>query len=153
MAGKADFPSGRDLDRMAWHGDNSGLLRDYVGVGAMLDDVLNFVNGGLVHSIRSLIAGGEYIPFTLYETRQKWWRLYKHHHEVGMKEPNEWGIYDMIGNVGEMCESPGDRLICGGSFNSNPLNLAEHSVGARRKCEEHRPDETGFRIVLGPAEE
>ena len=38
-------------------------------------------------------------------------------HEVGLKKPNELGIYDMSGNVSEMCTDYGDAKL----DNINPI--------------------------------
>lgn len=92
-----------------------------------------------------------------------------HLHEVGLKLPNELGIYDMNGNVSEFCDDDYSR---GGSFNSTfvngedavvemkelilcsmPLIMPLFPVVALEKREEFRRTKLeggngGFRLVL-----
>ncbi|WP_300353308.1 SUMF1/EgtB/PvdO family nonheme iron enzyme [Fluviicola sp.] len=74
-------------------------------------------------------------------------------HNVGQKEPNTWGLYDMLGNVWEWCSDIYDETVYGSYrlFRGGGWCDEERSVMATTRRRSHplkfKIDDLGFRIA------
>ena len=73
--------------------------------------------------------------------------------KIGTKKPNNWGIYDMLGNVWEWCSDIYDETVYGTYriFRGGGWNDEERSVMATNRRRSHpksfKIDDLGFRIA------
>ncbi|MCW9132358.1 formylglycine-generating enzyme family protein [Bacillus paramycoides] len=75
-----------------------------------------------------------------------------HIHEVGKKEPNAWGLYDMLGNVWEWCYDLYDEKVYGSYRIFRGGSWAEEARGCGATCRRRshptfQIDDLGFRLA------
>ncbi|OMC84893.1 cytoplasmic protein [Viridibacillus sp. FSL H8-0123] len=73
-------------------------------------------------------------------------------HEVGRKEPNAWGLYDMLGNVWEWCFDLYDEQVYGSYRIFRGGSWAEEARGCGATCRRRSHpsffiDDLGFRLA------
>ncbi len=73
-------------------------------------------------------------------------------HKVGEKAPNQWGVYDMLGNVWEWCWDLYDEKHYGSyrTFRGGSWAETHRSCGATSRRRSHpsfKVDDLGFRIA------
>ncbi|OCT13481.1 cytoplasmic protein [Paenibacillus pectinilyticus] len=73
-------------------------------------------------------------------------------HEVGRKEPNAWGLYDMLGNVWEWCWDIYDEQVYGSYRVFRGGSWAEEARGCGSTCRRRSHptlaiDDLGFRVA------
>ncbi|ANY71392.1 cytoplasmic protein [Paenibacillus ihbetae] len=73
-------------------------------------------------------------------------------HAVGTKEPNAWGLFDMIGNVWEWCWDQYDPLVYGSYRSFRGGSWAEEARGCGATCRRRshptfKIDDLGFRLA------
>lgn len=93
-------------------------------------------------------SGGYLVNNNNPRRQEDYFKMTRHHYEVGSYIPNELGIYDMSGNVFELCvdDHDGRHAAKGGSFSSES-KMCKIESWAKIKPDEKYKD-VGFRLVI-----
>ena len=132
------------------HGDGGGVEWDASADGYRLPTEAEWE-----HACRAGTSGPHYGPLD----EIAWYRGNSHErvHDVGGKQPNEWGLHDMLGNVWDWCwdlydsEVYGEyRVLRGGGWFDEHWSC--RASARRRSHPTFRVDDVGFRVArsFGP---
>ena len=112
-------------------------------------EVWEYSAHGGIHNERTVYSGGTTVDNVAWYKEKSGG---KPHPSDGLqgKEPNMLDLYDMSGNVSELCNSPFDNsglyTVCGGNYLSP---ASEVTVGSRKGFATDAKDNTvGFRIII-----
>ncbi len=73
-----------------------------------------------------------------------------HPHEVGLKKPNPWGLYDIYGNVAEWCQDWGEGPLTGGTDPVGPTTGTKRCVRGNMVDSKPLHVTSDFRYSLDP---
>lgn len=112
-------------------------------------EVWEYAAHGGIHNVKTVYSGDSMVDNVAWYKENSEGNPHPSDGQQG-KEPNMLDLYDMSGNVSELCNSPFDssglKTVCGGNYLSP---ASEVTVGSRKGFATDAKDKTvGFRIII-----